>query len=136
MDQGNEFNKHHGWDYKKGKYRRHSGFPLKNQASIYAYFKEHSDAEEFDTFIGSKNYEYDDSETCYEFTQGYGKNPITTTICDDFYRKYNGKTIDYYIARADDGGKGNIKRHKVRVVGKYIRPNGKWALKLKLPRLN
>ena len=134
MDQENEFNKHHGCTI-RGEYR-HSGFPQKNQASIYAYFKKPSDAEEFDTFIGSKNYEYDDSEIYYEYTQGYGKKTITTTICDKFYRKYNGKIIDYYIARADDGGKENIKCHKVRVVGKYRRPNGKWALKLKLPRLN
>ena len=130
MDQENEFNKHHGCTI-RGEYR-HSGFPQGNQASIYSFVKRGKTAEEFDTFIKG----YNDGRKHYEYTKGYGKNPIITTRCDDFYDTYNGKTIDYYIARADDGGKKNVKRHIVRVVGKYRRPNGKWALKLKLPRLN
>jgi len=134
MDQENEFNKHHGWDYKKGEYRRHSGFPQENQASIYSFVKRGKTAEEFDAFIeGCDDIEgYDDSEKHFEYTKGYGTETLITTRCDDFYDTYNGKTIDYYIARADDGGKKNIKSHKVLVAGKYKGPNGNWALKLKL----
>ena len=129
MDQMNQMNphkrgldEHHGFTT-RGEYR-HSGFPQENQASIYA-FNPRKESDFNESIKG-----YNDGRKHFEYTQGYGTNTLITTRCDDFHDTYNGKTIDYYIARADDGGKGNIKCHKVRVVGKYIRPNGKWALKL------